>query len=197
MESTLAPHKNYETNRVETGLLQICDGTQLIIDETSLDQGTLKDKGMSNVQSLNTLIHIQTVSYDFKYYQLDFPCDAPTLCLSKGKSIFNDYFDCHLKMKPSDIILQKVDDLNIIRNYITNIKYSNIQYSLDNIKEFVEKDFVEERKMNQKMTPEIFYNWLTIARLLTLSMGETNLSVDIWKKMREMEFERMERLNKN
>lgn len=37
--------KNYEKNRLESGMLQLSDRTHLVIDETQLEPGQLNDKG--------------------------------------------------------------------------------------------------------------------------------------------------------
>lgn len=37
--------KNYETNRLESGLLQLSEKTHLVLDETKLQPGQLNDKG--------------------------------------------------------------------------------------------------------------------------------------------------------
>ena len=52
----LAPHKNYETNTLEGGLLQMVDGTTVIIDETTMKEGQIKEKGIMNIKTLATLI---------------------------------------------------------------------------------------------------------------------------------------------
>jgi hypothetical protein len=35
----LTPHKNYDTNSLEGGLLQMVDGTVVVVDETSMKEG--------------------------------------------------------------------------------------------------------------------------------------------------------------
>ena len=47
---------NYETNTLEGGLLQMLDGTVVIVDETNMGVGQIKEKGILNIKSLATLI---------------------------------------------------------------------------------------------------------------------------------------------
>lgn len=52
----LSPHKNYDTNSLEGGLLQMMDGTIVIVDETNMKEGQIKEKGILNIKTLATLI---------------------------------------------------------------------------------------------------------------------------------------------
>jgi hypothetical protein len=64
-----SPRKNYDTNLLESGLLQMVDGTFLIGDETVMKTGTLKENGILSIKAMATLIEQQVVEYDFQYYQ--------------------------------------------------------------------------------------------------------------------------------
>jgi hypothetical protein len=64
-----SPRKNYDTNLLESGLLQMIDGTFLIGDETVMKTGSVKENGISSIKALATLIEQQVVEYDFQYYQ--------------------------------------------------------------------------------------------------------------------------------
>ena len=64
-----SPRKNYDTNLLESGLLQMVDGTFLIGDETVMKTGTVKENGIARIKALATLIEQQVVEYDFQYYQ--------------------------------------------------------------------------------------------------------------------------------
>lgn len=51
-----SPKKNYDTNQLEGGLLQLVDSTFIIGDETVMKGGILKENGVANVKALATLI---------------------------------------------------------------------------------------------------------------------------------------------
>jgi hypothetical protein len=50
------PKKNYDTNQLEGGLLQMMDGTAVICDETIMKEGQLKETGVFNIKGIATLI---------------------------------------------------------------------------------------------------------------------------------------------
>ena len=65
----MSPKKNYDTNLLEPGLLQMVDGTLVIIDESTMKAGTIKENGLTSIKAIATLIEEQIVTYDFQYFQ--------------------------------------------------------------------------------------------------------------------------------
>ena len=51
-----SPKKNYDTNQLEPGLLQLVDGTFLIGDETVMKSGQVKENGIASIKAMATLI---------------------------------------------------------------------------------------------------------------------------------------------
>eukprot|EP01080_Neovahlkampfia_damariscottae_P010603 gene10603-3121_t len=191
------PSKDYENNKLKTGILQLCEGTCFIINETDLNEGgEIKGKGIENIKAIKQLIQYQSVPYNFSYI-VNIDSDIPVLSISKGKSLFFDIFNISIKTKQinffSNLNQFKKEDFIELRNYLAFVKY-NLDYSIENVKEFVENDFIQERKLNS-ITPETFDNWLNLARLITLSFGEKHLTKDIWNRMKEMEKERLKRFD--
>ncbi|KVI04808.1 Mini-chromosome maintenance complex-binding protein [Cynara cardunculus var. scolymus] len=84
--ASLAPVKDYQTNRLVCGVLQCAEGSHLTIDETSLEAGTLNSNGVENTKILKDLMEFQMVEYDFKYYKMKMNADVQLLILSEGKS---------------------------------------------------------------------------------------------------------------
>lgn len=72
---------------LEAGVLQLIDGTVILVDETVLDEGQLIDPGVRNFQALNDLIQNQTLSYEFPYSQYEFDTDLNVITLSNTKSM--------------------------------------------------------------------------------------------------------------
>lgn len=66
------------------------DRTLLIVDETVLKEGVIKQNGVQGIKALATLIEQQIVEYDFQYYQQSFPVNAGVLVLSEGRSMFKN-----------------------------------------------------------------------------------------------------------
>lgn len=73
------PRKDYDSNVLVAGPLQAADGTELILDETALETGTLTQVGLTNLNSLKEVIQAQRVEYDFQFYQMGMAriCAAP------------------------------------------------------------------------------------------------------------------------
>jgi hypothetical protein len=84
--TNLVPQKDYTANRLKSGILQLSDGTHLILDETAMLPGQLQDQGVRNVKALSDVIEWQKVQYDFKYHTSEFLCNIPVLVLSEGVS---------------------------------------------------------------------------------------------------------------
>uniref|UniRef100_A0A8D8YNC6 Mini-chromosome maintenance complex-binding protein n=1 Tax=Cacopsylla melanoneura TaxID=428564 RepID=A0A8D8YNC6_9HEMI len=202
-ETTMIPKKDYSTNRLQSGLLQLSPSTYLILDETHLQPGQLNHTGCLNVKALSSVVSSQRMSYDFQFYDGTFPTDIPVLALSDSKSMLPS--DCHLKLKPDSsctAVIQetfaaatqylKPDLLNRIRVYISWIQNRNFEIP-DNLTEIVQKDFVEMRKQNKKTDANDLHTLIVLARLLSLSFGHTELTEDMWKLALSMEKERKSR----
>lgn len=81
------PRKDYDTNKLISGILQLAPHTHLILDETRLHSGKLEEMGVKAVSNIAYLINNQTIKYDFKFYEIDYDVDIPVLILSEGKSM--------------------------------------------------------------------------------------------------------------
>ncbi|KAG8224647.1 hypothetical protein J437_LFUL003081, partial [Ladona fulva] len=84
---TFRPKKDYKTNRLTSGILQLSSNTHLVLDETVLTTGQLDSNGVHNVTALGHLITQQRVDYDFQFYNMEFQANIPVLTLSEGKSL--------------------------------------------------------------------------------------------------------------
>lgn len=85
---TLSPfRKDYETNKLVSGLLQLAPHTHLMLDETRMQQGKLEANGVHAIQHLAHLINNQQLKCDFQYYHIDYNVDIPVLIFSEGRSM--------------------------------------------------------------------------------------------------------------
>ncbi|CAI5995073.1 unnamed protein product [Closterium sp. NIES-64] len=82
----LTPHKDYTSDRLVSGVLQLPAGTHLTIDETALKPGRVAALGSQNLQALKELLEWQKVDYDFQYYKMEMQSDIPVLILSHATS---------------------------------------------------------------------------------------------------------------
>ncbi|KAF3950867.1 hypothetical protein ACB098_06G130800 [Castanea mollissima] len=193
--SSLAPIKDYETNRLITGVLQLAEGSHLIIDETQLKAGTLNSVGVDNTRLLKNLMELQKVEYDFKYYKMEMAADVQLLIISEGKS----------NILPADIVVPfqptSVDSSEVVaaealeawRWYLGTVK--SLPHSIESeMQKVVENDLVEARQSDRSIGSQDFNRWLTMGRLMSVSFGENCLSLEHWQMVKELERLRRERL---
>ncbi|KAF4719323.1 hypothetical protein FOZ63_021827 [Perkinsus olseni] len=80
------PTKNYDTDELDSGLLQIARRTYLILDETLLDTGRAN---VANLRALQLLIRDQKICVQFGPSQIELPTEVNTLTLSASQSILS------------------------------------------------------------------------------------------------------------
>lgn len=203
---TLLPKKDYECNRLASGVLQLSKDTHLILDETKMEQGRLDATGVNNIAALGKMIMTQKVEYDFKYYKMEFDSDISVMILSEGKSLLPS--DYHVPLKPEESSLEifdaiveaatyylKEDLMNMIRAYLTNLKL--VKYSITEDLQFVENDFIDMRSKSSSdnpVTADDLHRLLVLARLVSLSRGHDTLSKECWDITKAMETERLHRV---
>jgi len=204
------PKKDFEGNRLVSGLLQMPDGTHLIIDETSMTDGQLDQAGLKNLTALGHLITWQKVEYDFKFHLMEYQADVPCLVLSEGRSMLPS--DIQLMIKPScaadpAVISEKFSSiggyltvplLTKLRAYITSMRMQDFTLT-DETQRAVQDDFVSMRHQQEggansaNMSVEDLHQHLVLARLVSLSNGRTSLDPSDWEKCKSMEAIRKER----
>jgi len=189
-----------------SGELQLSDGTVLVVDETTMQEGKIDNTGVVNISILSDLFQNQKITYDFNYHTLDFPADINLIVLSEAKSKLFPC-DCIIPLQNSANVNQDTsineDLLNKIRGFIDTMKFSDYkidQEMANNIsKEFVEKR-AEQSKGKQDYSKKILGQddllyQLNLARLYTLSHGQTQLTDEFWANTKELEEKREKRLN--
>lgn len=192
--ASLAPRKDYETNRLITGALQLAEGSHLIFDETHLEAGTLNSVGVENARVLKTLMELQKVEYDFKFYKLDMAADVKMLILSEGKSNILPA-DIVLPFHPSSVGSAEVaaEALEAWRWYLATLR--SLPHSIEpEMQKVIENDLVAARQEDRKLGTQDFSRLLTMGRLMSMSFGETSLSLEHWQMVKELERLRKERL---
>ncbi|XP_076831599.1 mini-chromosome maintenance complex-binding protein isoform X2 [Brachyhypopomus gauderio] len=199
----MVPRKDYTANRLVSGILQLASNTSLFLDETQLEQGQLDATGVRNITALANLISWQKVDYDFSYHQMEFPCNINVLVTSEGRSLLPCDSQVHLRptVSPPNMeeylkaiqLAQLPSQLNKYRIYLTVAHL--LDYSIsEQVTKAVEEDFVEMRKDDpQSISAEDLHRMLSVARLLSLSYGQTTLSRDGWIKAKQLEMVRHSR----
>lgn len=216
-KSNLIPSKDYVKDKLISGMLQLPSRFQLVIDETKLNTGELKQKGLMNVNSLKEVIQWQKLNYDFSYHQQEFQTNLRVLILSQTKSILAS--DCQLKLKPN---VDRLESLDAYLNYVMSLlqnkrlienfrKYLCVLAQLDykipeSLQKIVEDDIVnvrktfnlnqqsndgQQQKENKSMSIEDIHLLLVVARLQCLSFGKSELTINEWNKAKSLELERL------
>ncbi|KAL3863273.1 hypothetical protein ACJMK2_005038, partial [Sinanodonta woodiana] len=195
-----SPRKDYTANRLQSGLLQLSSGTELVIDEMALQQGQLNPDGVKNIQALGNLITWQKVEYDFSYHRQEFHANVSILTLSEGKSILPS--DCLVplcqKIMPENLRQHfTLLDPKLTPDFLTKVRtYLGLAKLLDyclneDIQKVIQDDFVELRKNDTKnMSVDDFHRHLNLVRLMSLSHLQTTPDIKLWRRVKAMERER-------
>lgn len=202
------PKKDYVANRLVSGALQLARNTSLFLDETKLEQGQLDTTGVRNVTALGNLISWQKVDYDFNYHQMEFPCNINVLVVSEGRSLLPSDCQVHLQSQVTPPHMEEYlssihmhpqtsSQLNKFRMYLSVARL--LDYSIsDEVTKSVEDDFVDMRKDDpQSISAEDLHRMLVVARLLSLSLGQTSLSRDNWLRAKHIEMLRTSRMEQH
>ncbi|EGC34130.1 hypothetical protein DICPUDRAFT_94871 [Dictyostelium purpureum] len=198
-DSSIIPFKDYDRNRLVSGLLQLPKNTHLIIDETKLSEGKIESQGLKALNAFTTLSTLQKVEYDFQYHPIEIQTDILLSTISYGKPLIKGF--CEVSID-SSVTLPSLNDLRNLsfdqekllsfRNYIYYCKNLNFKLLSDqdensDATKLIQDDFVKTRQSDQNMTQDIFHCWLTLARLLALSFGDNCITIDKWNKMKMIE----------
>lgn len=198
------PKKDFKTNRLTSGLLQLAPHTHLMIDETRLATGQLQSAGLSALGSISQLISNQIVKFDFQFYQLDFEADIPVLVLSEGKSILPSDFHCPLRQADPDAVRIIDETLKAakqfvransreMRSFLTAQK--GAPFSLGaGLQEIIQNDLVEMRR-DLNMKPDDFHLFLNLSRLVGKSLAKGAADAETWELVKSLEMERRRRVD--
>ncbi|XVE90970.1 hypothetical protein DITRI_Ditri20bG0118200 [Diplodiscus trichospermus] len=193
--ASLAPKKDYQANRLIPGVLQLPEGSHLMVDETQLESGSLSAIGIENTKLLKNLLEFQKVEYDFQYYKMEMAADVQLLIFSDGKSNIVPA-DVVVPFQPSSLEFSETpaaEALEAWRWYLATVR--SLPHSIGSeMQKVVEDDLVAARQADRSLGSQDFSRWLTMARLVSSSFGESCLSLEHWQMVKELERLRRERL---
>ncbi|KAH8411934.1 hypothetical protein KR222_002799 [Zaprionus bogoriensis] len=199
------PRKDYETNKLVSGLLQLAPHTHLVLDETRLQQGKLEANGVQAIQHLAHLVNNQQLKCDFQYYHIDYNVDIPVLIFSEGRSMLPSDFVlplnadakaveiCEESLQAALHYLQQPARLQQFRSYLTMARTAQFSVSED-LTETIQQHFVEMRRANVKSNADDLHGLLVLSRLLGISRGKQALDKETWHLATEYEAKRRQRL---
>ncbi|XP_050694533.1 mini-chromosome maintenance complex-binding protein-like [Eriocheir sinensis] len=198
------PKKDYQTDKLVSGYLQLPQHTHLLLDETQLSEGQVDRAGMANLTAIGNVITWQKVDYDFQFHTIEQLTNVPVLVMSEGKSMLPSDVEVRLQPREKNVELAKArveallscpSTLSLLRIYLTAARLA--PYTLtEEMQKVVQDDFMESRKDSggEGLSAAGLHSLLVVARLVTLSYGETQLNRDLWETAKKMETERKARL---
>jgi hypothetical protein len=206
-----APKSEADERGLLAGRLQLIKGTLLFIDESTMNEGQLKDNGIANVRALSDLLTTHKLAYAFPFSSHEMDTDLPCVVISQGKSFLPIDVQIPLQADEGASLygqLGKVDEeqLRSLRRYLSSTAYdasSATGFSIPSqVSERIQDDFVDTRKANQASTPiaklmdtqEDLARLIQIARLVCLSKGRQALEWDDWQAAKYLEEQRQIRL---
>uniref|UniRef100_A0A3Q1HN31 Mini-chromosome maintenance complex-binding protein n=1 Tax=Acanthochromis polyacanthus TaxID=80966 RepID=A0A3Q1HN31_9TELE len=199
----LVPKKDYVANRLVSGALQLARNTSLFLDETQLEQGQLDTTGVHTAGRVYFCIATLVNRHDF--LRTEFPGGTV-----QHFSSLSPQSDCQIHLQPQvapsqldeslssiHMHLQASSQLNKFRIYLSMARL--LDYSIsDEVTKSVEDDFVDMRKDDpQSVSAEDLHRMLVVARLLSLSLGQTSLSRDSWLRAKHIEMLRRSRMEQH
>ncbi|OQR93376.1 hypothetical protein THRCLA_08456, partial [Thraustotheca clavata] len=170
---------DYDIEYLHSGLLQVPDGTLLIVNEANMATGQLDDKGTHNIAALMTLVEHQALPYDFRFYKKEYNQDVKVLCLSTTKSMLPT--SVHVPIQPS---LEAVNTwskpwLQCFRVYLAAYRHFVSDLGTEGAK-FAEQWYVEKRKEDTEVGVDDLHRLVRLARLHALSQGHENVTQEDW-----------------
>ncbi|PRP89654.1 hypothetical protein PROFUN_00918 [Planoprotostelium fungivorum] len=191
-ETTFVPKKDIDTNRLHAGVLQVSEGTIMVIDEGKLRAGQLTAHGTSNVTALGNMMTWQRVEYDFQYQRIPFPVDVPAITLSHGNSLIKAMISVSVREEETPTVSPTPDQLHMMRRYIAHCRYLNMDID-EATSAVMQNTFVHARKTDSEVRQDTLHLWLTLARLQCKSFGESQLSEERWNYTLDVEKRRVAR----
>lgn len=204
-----SPKSQADEAGLQAGRLQLVDGTLLLIDENTMQEGQLQEKGMENIKTLSTLLTSRKLTYTFPYSNLEMDTDVNCVILSQGKSFLP--FDVQIALQPQEESDSKSEERSSsssriystydYRRYLSTVQLksrrANIFSISSTISDRIQNDFVESRSAKKSSTlesQEDLSRIIHVARLLCLSRGNVQLSWNDWQDAKLLDAQRLLRI---
>jgi len=210
----VAPRKDNTVDRLRAGVLQLPDGTALVVDETPLSAGAYHGRAFKALNALKALATTSHALYDFSAsdtaagtYVLPFPADVPLVVLSASKSVLG--CDAVVPLSPAARAaaattaaagaMPPAPDAGFVdrcRVYLATARHLPFSYS-DGLREAMQRDLVAFRASHtaeDPVTAEDLHRLMDTARLVAASHCATDLAPEHWEHVKAMERERRERV---
>ncbi|KAK8853330.1 hypothetical protein IAR55_004034 [Kwoniella newhampshirensis] len=174
-----------DSSSLEAGLLQLGEGTVLIVDEDGMGSGgQLNEKAIGNLRALSDCLTEQRVKYDYPYMDgLKMDCAVRVLVLSQGKTLLP--VDVNLPVRENGAKTTTRPSLEPFRSYLARHSASTHAALLvipEETGQLIQDDFVTRRKNGSSEPEETLKRRMKIARLLALSYPHATLTKEVWER---------------
>ncbi|KAJ6606625.1 putative alanine racemase-domain-containing protein [Mycena vulgaris] len=192
---------------LHSGRLQLPRGSACVVTEGGVTEGGVFDRGVMNLRALQEMMTGQTLEYIFPFSRFVFQTDVTFLILSEGKK--STFFQTNINVplqpnkigelynSPEKVQLPSIKTLAMFRDLVGGAKIGSVTIG-ENVAEYIQEDFVSERKAAptpaEAVTSDDLIHRMMIARLLTLSMHQSEVSIEIWQRVKALEAMRKMRL---
>lgn len=197
-EGDWTPKKNYDTGRLEPGILQVAGATHILLDETRMQAGNLGESGLKGLEALKLVMETQQLEYDFQYYKMSMPTDLAFTILSHGKSLLAADTVVPLRMQsgPEEVFtLLKGLPLAKLRLYLWIMRgLSSEAIFQDDISASIEERIIAMRQKDKSLGPKDFHRLLNLSKLMAASHGRP-MDLSDWDRVELLDAERRSRLN--
>ena len=194
-------HASFDESKgtMTTSPLQLPEGTVLCIDERRLrDTANLARDHRASLAVLGSVVEKLILPLTANYYTVDLPLDLNTLTFSDTESILNPQLVC--PWRQSD---RNEDELRAaMADFHENVQQIRLWWSYTRLSQVAmseaaitvaENDFVNLRQVDSRLTLDDFHTWLCVARLMAVSLVDSEITPDHWRAMRALERERLNR----
>lgn len=202
--SSWIPRRAGDAVRMVSGLLQLPVATQIIADETVMKDGQLNESGLRNLAALQGVMLQQKIAYDFDVFTLEQHTDAPVTVLSSARTMLKGVREVVVPLKSTapiapdaGAVAAAVADADVApaRAYLAAARGISREFSIPaETAAVVEKDLADAKARDSALTADDFHQLLNLARLLAVSYGEKELTVERWGQALALEKQRQERL---
>jgi hypothetical protein len=194
-----APKSHADEGGLQAGRLQLVDGTLLLVDENTMQEGQLKDNGIENIKTLSSLLTSKKLPYKFPYNDLEMDTDVNCVILSHGKSFLP--FDVQIPLQPlSQEPGGSSSSSNNSRHTFASQDFrrylSAVQSQTSQTKSFTITSDISSQIQNSVgiESQEVLSRIIHLARLLCISKGGSQLGWDDWERAKSLDSQRLSRL---
>ncbi|KAJ7582490.1 putative alanine racemase-domain-containing protein [Mycena floridula] len=207
-KTSFAPESKDED--LHSGWLQMPKGSVCVITEGGVREGTVNERGVINLQTVQNMMSSQSLDYVFPFSRYSFRTDVSFVVICEGRksAFFQTTVNVPLRPKGSSsetvykasdqISLPTPEKLQLFREFVGGSKVGNVSIG-EETGQYIQDDFVNERKEanasgKPTVTSDDLIHRMTMARLLALSFHETEVNTAIWEKIKALESRRQGRL---